>query len=50
MPNIDDVGSLSVRDDIIIANVVPLEHGSAYQPDPLACHGRADKSGDRRRD
>lgn len=48
MPDINDVASLSIRDDIIIASAVPLRDGSAYQTDPLACHGRGDgKRGDR---
>lgn len=52
MPGINDVDSLSIRDDIIIASAVPLRDGSAYQTDPLACHGRtkgrdSDRNNDR---
>lgn len=50
MPGINDVDSLSIRDDIIIASAVPLRDGSAYQTDPLACHGRTKGRGGDRND
>lgn len=43
MPDIDNVDSLSIRNDVIIASAVPLKDGSGYQTDPLACHGARDR-------
>jgi kynurenine formamidase len=40
LPDIDNLASLSIRDDVIIASAVPLRDGSGFMTDPLACHGR----------
>ncbi len=39
LPGINDVDSLSIRGDLIIANAIPLRDGSGFETDPLACHG-----------
>lgn len=40
MPGLNNLDSLNRTGDIVIAGVIPLEEGSGYQIDPLACHGR----------
>ena len=40
MPGINHLDSLNRTGDIVMAGVVPLQDGSGYQIDPLACHAR----------
>jgi kynurenine formamidase len=42
LPGLNNLDSLSTRNDIIITGAVRLADGSGYQVDPLACHGRPD--------
>ncbi len=39
IPGLTNLDSMTVRGDIVIAAPVPLENGSAFQVNPLACHG-----------
>lgn len=43
MPGLDNLDSLSISNDIIIASAIQLRDGSGFQTDPLACHGRRDR-------
>jgi len=39
MPGINNLDTMNVKGDVIIASAVPLVDGSGFQVDPLACHG-----------
>ena len=39
LTNLNNIGTLSPRGDIVISPAVPLINGSGFQVDPLACHG-----------
>jgi kynurenine formamidase len=39
LPGLNNVDSLSINSDIVMAPTVALKDGSGYQTDPLACHG-----------
>ena len=43
LPDIDNLDSLNPVGDIIIAPAVPLQGGSGFMVEPLACHGGGDR-------
>ena len=40
IPGLNNLETMNVTGDIIMASVVPLVGGSGFVTDPLACHGR----------
>ncbi|MFN0027998.1 MAG: cyclase family protein [Acidimicrobiales bacterium] len=47
LPGLDNLASLSITGDLVMASAVALENGSGYQVDPLACHGARSSSSSR---